>query len=241
MIVVSKGNEPEGLKVLREECKAAGLSPKASFEMLRKPLKDEVIDCLKRDQGQLCVYCMSRIPRDDKDLGIPGQTIEHLIPVDPEDGRDVGQGLDYRNLFAVCHGNTKRREKGSRRHNTMESLTCDKHRGNIEFRKIDPCDASVLKTIYYSMDGEIYSSDPDVAFDLQNTLNLNSKYSPIVSERKATLDALIDEIGTIDPNSLLQHCEELLDAFSNETEIKTPYVGILIWYLRSLIDPNSVE
>ena len=91
------------------------------------------------------------------------------------------------------------------------------------------------------MDGEIYSSDPDVAFDLQNTLNLNSKYSPIVSERKATLDALIDEIGTIDPNSLLQHCEELLDAFSNETEIKTPYVGILIWYLRSLIDPNSVE
>ena len=67
MIVVNKGNEPEGLKVLREECKSAGLSPKASFEMLRKPLKDEVIDCLKRDQGQLCVYCMSRIPRDDKD------------------------------------------------------------------------------------------------------------------------------------------------------------------------------
>lgn len=90
MIEVQKGIEPDGLKELREDPMVSGLSPKEAFKMLRNPLKAQVTECLKRDQGQLCVYCMSRIPRDDKDAGIPGTTIEHFIPIDPVDGRDVG-------------------------------------------------------------------------------------------------------------------------------------------------------
>lgn len=199
-------------------------------------MKEQVIECLKRDQGQLCVYCMSRIPRKDKDPGIPGQTIEHFIPLDPEDGRDVGQGLDYQNLFAVCHGNTKRHQKNTRRQSSKDTLTCDKHRNNIEFKKINPCREETLQTIFYTMEGEIRASDPDVQFDLTNILNLNCASSPIISERKAALDELIMNIGMVEDNDLHRCCTDMLESFINEQESKTPYVGILIWYLQSMVN-----
>ena len=103
--------------------------------------------------------------------------------------------MDYQNLFAVCHGNTKRRERGVPRTSSKDDLTCDKHRGNTELKKINPCREDTLQTIYYKMDGKIYASDPDVQFDLINTLNLNCVSSPIVAERKAVLDELIEDMG----------------------------------------------
>ena len=192
MIEVKKGPEPEGLKALREECKEAGLSPKESFGMLRKPLKQQVIESLKRDQG-----------------------------------------LDYQNLFAVCHGNTKFHKSGECRTNKTEDLTCDKHRGNTEFRKINPCCGETLETIFYTLNGEIKATDPDVEFDLVNTLNLNCVSSPIVSERKAALNELIKDMGNVGEDDLHRYCVDMLEAFKNERDPRTPYVGILTWYLRS--------
>lgn len=45
MIEVKKGCEPDGLKELREECLAEGLSPKESFKRLLNPLKGQVMEC----------------------------------------------------------------------------------------------------------------------------------------------------------------------------------------------------
>ena len=235
MIEIKKGIEPDGLKELREDPMLRRLSPKEMFAELKNPLKAQVIESLRHEQGQLCVYCMSRIPREDKDPGIAGTTIEHLIPVEPEDGRNVGQALDYNNLFAVCHGNVKKRMKGIRRVRTTDDLTCDKHRGNTEFRKIDPCNEETLQTIFYSIDGRIGALDPDVQFDLVNTLNLNCTSSPLIAERKAALDALIDEIGKVEEKHLHMYCMEMLNAFLDERDPKTPYAGILIWYLRTMV------
>mgnify|MGYP000845311952 CR=1 FL=1 len=53
--------------------------------------------------------------------------------VDQTDRRDTGQGLDYNNFVAVCHGN-----KGPHGTRTIADLTCDAHKGNMEFRKINP-------------------------------------------------------------------------------------------------------
>lgn len=234
MIVVKKGTEPTGLKELREDPMLRGLPPKEAFKMLRNPLKGEVVESLKRDQGQLCVYCMGRIPREDKEPGVPGTTIEHYIPVEPADGRDVGQGLDYQNLFAVCHGNMKRRIRGTRRTRSTDDLTCDKHRKNIEFRKINPCHEETLRSIYYTLDGKIGSDDEDVQFDLVNTLNLNCASASLVSERKAALDALIDDIGKMEEDQIHNYCADLLEVFIHEENPKTPYVGILIWYLQTM-------
>lgn len=236
MIEVQKGIEPDGLKELREDPMVSGLSPKEAFKMLRNPLKAQVTECLKRDQGQLCVYCMSRIPRDDKDAGIPGTTIEHFIPIDPVDGRDVGQGLDYQNLFAVCHGNTRKHEKGMRRTTSKDTLTCDKHRLNTEFRKISPCRKDTLQSIFYTLDGRIGASDPDVEFDLVDTLNLNCTSAPLIAERKAALDVLLEDIGNVEEGDLHNYCADMLEEFHNERDPKTPYAGILIWYLQTMVN-----
>ena len=75
----------------------------------------------------------------------------------PEDGRDIGQGLDYNNLLAVCNGN--RAARGTRRKN---DLTCDAHRENEEFIKINPCKPETLETIFYSLDGKIDATDADL-------------------------------------------------------------------------------
>lgn len=235
MIEVKKGIEPDGLKELREDSMISRLSPKQMFAELRNPLKTQVIESLRHDQGQLCVYCMSRIPREDKDSGITGTSIEHFIPLDPMDGRDVGQALDYNNLFAVCHGNVKKRMKGMRRVRTTDDLTCDKHRKNTEFRKINPCNKETLQTIFYTLDGRIDASDSDVRFDLVNTLNLNCASSPLIAERKAALDALISEIGKLEAKDLHRYCTEMLNAFMEERNPKTPYVGILTWYLKTMV------
>lgn len=236
MIEIKKGIEPDELKKLREDPEVKSLAPKDAFKMLMNPLKAQIAEQLKKEQGQLCVYCMCRIPREDKDPGIPGTTIEHLIPLDPADGRDVGQALDYKNLFAVCHGNMKTRRKGTRRMGNTEALTCDKHRGNIEFRKIHPLRGETLTSIFYHMDGRIDAGDPDVKYDLTNTLNLNSSYSPIISERKAVLDELIAELGLVDQDMLPEYCTRILDSFMQEDNPKTPYAGVLIWYLQTTID-----
>ena len=76
MIEVKKGPEPEGLTQLRNDQEIKKLRPRDAFQMLRNPLKREVTDCLKKEQGHLCVYCMSRIPREDKDPGLVALTKE---------------------------------------------------------------------------------------------------------------------------------------------------------------------
>ena len=121
-------------------------------------------------------------------------------------------------------------------------LTCDAHRKNTEFMKINPCDPETLQTITYTLDGKIDATDIDVRKDLVDTLNLNCQTSPLISERKAALDGLIEEICTIeDEEGLRTFCGEILDSFQNETGEKTPYVGILIWYLRQLVAPVDAD
>ncbi len=36
-------------------------------------------------------------------------------------------------------------------------------------------------------------------------------------------------------DDLLEYCRYRLEVFENEVDIKTPYVGIIIWYLRDMI------
>lgn len=105
MIPIHKGAEPAELKRLREAAERKGLSPKDAYDTLREPLKRDIRNKLIEEQGALCAYCMCRIPRNDVDPNIAPIVIEHRIPRNPEDGRDVGQGLDYGNMLAVCHGN----------------------------------------------------------------------------------------------------------------------------------------
>lgn len=230
MIAIRKGNEPDGLAQLREKARERGLSPAKAYALLKNPLKQEVRDKLVEEQGQLCAYCMCKIPRSDVDPVITPVIIEHVISRNTADGRDAGQGLDYNNFVAVCHGN-----KASRGTRTILDLTCDAHKGNDEFRKINPCIPETLNSIIYTLDGRIDATDPDVKIDLLHTLNLNCPSSPLVAERKSALDSLIESLSDIPDKDQGAFCSTVLDELNAETNPKTPYAGILIWYLKSLI------
>lgn len=112
MIPITKKAEPDGLAELRQQAIERGLSPEEAYDTLCNPLKEHVRGSLVEEQGGLCAYCMCRIPRSDAG-DQPPINIEHFISRNPVSGMDVGQGLDYRNFFAVCHGNRGRR--GTRR------------------------------------------------------------------------------------------------------------------------------
>ena len=58
----------------------------------------------------------------------------------------------------------------------------------------------------------------------------------MIEERKAALDGLIEEIGEIEEENIETYCEEVLESFQNEKDEKTPYVGILVWYLQSMVN-----
>lgn len=233
MILVRRGHPPKDLERLRQKGIKKGWTPKRAYSELKNPLKTLVRQQLVDEQGGLCAYCMCKIPRNDVSTNMADKaiTIEHYIPRDPLDGRDVGQGLDYNNFLAVCHGNQAPhgicKEK---------DLTCDAHRRNIEFKKVNPCNPSTLKSIFYHLDGRIDASDSDVKFDLTDTLNLNCPNAPQLGERKAALDALIFDIGKQNGDTIQTYCVQVLNMFQLETNPKTPYVGILIWYLQTIID-----
>lgn len=236
MIVIHKGLEPDNLRTLRARTTRMGLSPERAYAKLKNPLKQIVLDSLVEEQGHLCAYCMCEIPR--KDVPTPSEiapiTIEHVIPRNPDDRRDVGQGLDYNNLVAVCHGNRAPKEEG---HEFID-LTCDAHRENTEFKKINPCDASTLNSIEYEIDGTIKSDDSDVYYDLNETLNLN--YSQLKTERTTALNALMDDMNACLESGMDAdlYAQTRLQTFGAETDPKTPYVGILVWYLKGFTNAS---
>lgn len=125
MIEIKKGREPDKLLRYRQQ-------KGASYEQMDKSVKAELLEKLLQEQGHLCAYCMKRIPeKRELPVGVASVTIEHWFPRNPENKEDVGQGLNYRNMFAVCSGN---RGSGCR-----EKMTCDARRGN-EAIKVNPCD-----------------------------------------------------------------------------------------------------
>lgn len=213
-----------------------GLSPKQAYSRLKNPLKVQVRDSLIAEQGDLCAYCMCKIPRSNVDPEIEPIIIEHMVPRAPADHRDSGQGLDYNNLFAVCHGNRGRHET-----RTSADLTCDAYKGNSEFKKINPCKADTLSSIFYTIDGKIDAIDLDIKRDLCDILNLNCPTSSLIAERKAALDSLIFEIAN-NKTQLLSYCISILEVFRAEKRPKTPYVGILLWYIQTTIEAlNSTQ
>lgn len=245
MIAVNKGNEPEGLSNLREACKKEGMNPKEAYKRLSGELKQRVLSSLRNEQGDLCVYCMCKLPRhkkndNNRDGYIADPTIEHYIPLEYKE--DKGQGLDYQNLFAACSGNQHIHERGEHRNSSLEALICDKHKGNVLLKKIHPLKPESLQTIKYSViNGEIFSDDADVQYDLNTVLNLNSRKAPVMGERKSALDSLISDIGLEKEEDIYEYCVKRLAVFEKEKEKKTPYVGILIWYLKTIIEALEIQ
>lgn len=221
MVEIKKGREPDKLLHYRQQ-------NGASYEQMDKDVKDELLEKLLSEQGHICAYCMRRIPeKRSLPVGVAPVTVEHWLPRNPENGKDVGQGLDYRNMFAVCSGN---RGCGNR-----EWLTCDARRGN-EPIKVNPCDVSTLRGITYTASGKIRSADPEIDRDLNEVLNLNSENISLPENRKQVLDTLIEDVRKkCGKGDISLYCKRKLEHIRAMEDPKLPYVGIIIWWLEKHI------
>jgi uncharacterized protein (TIGR02646 family) len=164
---IHKGTQPPSLLKYRKQFDA-------TYENYRE--KDELREALLKEQGYICCYCMRRITE--------GHTkIEHWKP----QTKYPALQLDYHNLLAACNGN-----EGE----PKELQHCDTQKGDAEI-VIHPADSqkNCEDFIKYRNNGEIYSDDPEINQDLNDTLNLNLQ--ALVENRKRTYKGVIGEITRI--------------------------------------------
>lgn len=221
MIQIKKGREPDKLLRYRQQ-------KGASYEQMDKIVKEELLDKLLQEQGHLCAYCMSKIP-ETRELpqGVSAVTIEHWIPRNPDEKIDVGQGLDYKNMFAVCSG---RRGCGNE-----DGMTCDARKGNSEI-KVNPLDERTLVGITYTSNGMIKSLDPIVDDDFNKRLNLNGETTSLPENRKQVLESLISDVRkNCGSGDISLYCQRRLEKILDMDDPKIPYVGILVWWLKKHI------
>ena len=236
MILIKKLPAPSELETLKEEAEKLGLSDKEAYDRLRNPLKSKVREALMQEQGHLCAYCMRRIPDErimEMDNDLSDVYIEHWQARSSTKNTSENKGLDYKNMLAVCSGNEKAPE--ARGKHKRKYFTCDKKRENASL-KVNPLDVVILETIYYLSDGRMKSTDKDIDDDIHIRLNLNCSTEAVTlpQNRKAVLDAIQAEIITME-GDLYQNCRDLLHIWESETNPKTPYIGIAIWWLKEQI------
>jgi len=218
VIEIKKTREPRMLETFRQQSGS-------TYANMPKNIKEEVLESLMNEQGHLCAYCMRRIPEKRKlPEGVHPATIEHWFPQNPETGEDIGQGLDYRNMYAVCAGN---RGCGDKR-----NLTCDAKRGNTEL-VVNPCNGDTLISISYNAKGEIYATDLQINKELNDIFNLNCEAVSLPESRRAALYALLSDIKKNHLHGDIKlYCRRRLQELTARSEYKVPYVGIMIDWLK---------
>ena len=222
MIDIKKKPEPAELLKYRK-------SKDASFDSMPREVKEAVRESLLKEQGHLCAYCMRRIPQKDVRPGIPPVSIEHWASQKRNDDKT---GLDYRNMLAVCSGN--------RGCGCEKDLTCDARRGSMDADRestpltVNPTIPATLIGIGYHNDGRIYSTNSTIDTDLNDILNLNCQRVLLPDTRLDVLRSMQKQIikrqsSQGDRRSLY---EKYLNKYLSETDPRTGYVGILIWWLK---------
>ena len=183
-----------------------------TFDGIRK---EPVRKALLKDQGNLCAYCMCALTNDHNVTRIEHYNAQSQSP---------REQLDYKNMLAVCYGG----EGGDPEH-----YTCDKKRGNADL-SIDPRNKSHIDALSYRDNGEIYSTNDNFSKDIE-TLNLNDDL--LVRRRKAALEEIKLHIYKKCKSKKVttKYLQKLLNKYEIENP-KTPYSGIIIWYLHKKIE-----
>ncbi len=154
---IEKGKEPKSL----EEHRAKG----GDFQGLAREVKDEIRSQLLEEQGNICCYCMKRIPQtltqEQIDKNYPSSKIEHVLS--QENRPDLE--LNYPNLLVACNGN----------HGQPKSVqTCDTFKGKEDFHFNPAGRRNIEESIKYNGLGEIFSDDEQLNKELVDVLNLNT-------------------------------------------------------------------
>jgi len=215
MIYIEKKPEPKSLTEYK-------LKPFANYDGCDK---ESIRQSLFEEQGHLCAYCMCRIQDISK------MTIEHYKPQHPKNTEEINRrdSLDYNNMLGVCLGNRGCEKK---------KQTCDAHRGNTPLT-VNPFDQTSIEKIAYRTDGSIYSDDPAINTDLNETLNLNCELGYLIKSRKQAVDALKRYLLEKQPegrwsNALLTKTKAEYSKLSADGA-KPEYLGILLFFIEKYL------
>lgn len=209
MIVIKKHSQPNSLIKYKKSEKYP------TYETVPTDVKNDIKQQLIEEQGCICAYCMKRIQQGDNSV-----TIEHYIPRNGKNGNPDKQ-LDYNNLLAVCDGN-----RGSK------NLTCDASKGS-DLITVNPLSEISVQQIKYKSDGTIYSNNEAINHDLDVTLNLN--YITIKNNRKSALDTLKNKLIKVKNTGDWSNIAKKYYIQLSQSHIKSPYVGILLNYLKKYL------
>lgn len=213
MVYIRKRMEPKKLQTYRQQ-------PNATFDSMDADVKTQLRNSLLAEQGHLCAYCMCRI-HDERDV-----KIEHWTP------RNSGNEMDYNNLLAVCYGNEgfpKNRQ------------TCDTRKGSNVI-SINPLKESDMQRIFYSNSGEIHSTDVIADQDIRDKLNLNDRNGQPFMGRQTALKAFKCKLHKYkDPRNTKAFLKKMQDKYEPYSEMMTPYIGVLRWYIDKKLQKFSPE
>ncbi len=148
---INKSSEPNSLTQYRSQSNA-------SFGDMDTDVKNELRESLLTEQGNICCYCMKRIPESIRN---PSSKIEHFRcqSINPQ------EQLNYNNMLLACCGN-----QGS----LKTSQTCDTSKGNKDLNPLlSPLDINIENRIKYKANGEVFTDDDKLSDELERVLNLN--------------------------------------------------------------------
>ena len=201
---INKGNEPRKWTEYR-------LTPDATYKRI-----SELADALLKEQGNICAYCMRRIPTKDKNSNETTR-IDHKLSQENHDDLQ----LDYKNMVICCPGAIS------------NDFHCDKSKGEEDVT-IPLFEDYFVETIEYeTSDGKIKSTNPiwDNEINSNDILNLNNKQ--LKRNRKEALSAATITLNqTVTwKRSAIQKLIADWDNMDSDGNFK-PYNGIVVWYLK---------
>jgi uncharacterized protein (TIGR02646 family) len=174
---IVKGSEPQSLLEYK-------LTPNATYNGFGS--KEDVRIALIKEQKGLCAYCNGRISNDwNKELGKPKTGIEHYKSREEHSHLQ----LEYANMLGVCNG------VSTDSNNAVQH--CDTSRGSKALT-IDPLSISCEKSISYSTDGKIKSTNTAIQSDFDDILKLN--ISLLKRERRSLVDLVVKKLNRTNKN-----------------------------------------
>lgn len=182
--------------------------------------KDELCQVLMKEQGFICCYCMQ---------GIKAETahIEHwrsqkLYP---------GLQLEYKNLLAVCDGNSG---------NPQHLQHCDQSKRDKEIT-VDPTNPGCETLVKFGTSGDVYSDNAKIDQELNTVLHLNLQ--TFRKNRKTILDIAIGNLLAVKPEG--RWSKPFLKKEIHKWERRgangkyEPYCRVVIYYLEKKLSRYS--
>jgi uncharacterized protein (TIGR02646 family) len=207
----------------------------AFYEGLPLQAKDDLRQNLLSEQGNICCYCLKRIPEKvEKDGRVSyDMKVEHYQCQDhfPQ------LQLTYTNLFGACTGNEGKPKK---------LQTCDTRKGNEPLSINLLTNAPNCETLFkYNAEGEISSIDDneDINRQLNETLNLNMQTlkdgrRQVYLEVQKKVEAESKQLGT--GQLKLRYFETERQKWFNRNDNKhKPFCMVAIYYLSKKIRQNQ--